>query len=114
MGSVNAYMEVWKPAGVELVPLSGMRVTIGRAKSNDVTLAHDKTVGRLHAVIEPVADGWASARRTTGLVESTAEVKASRCRDSSAGAGQPECRLFDDLSECVAGGGANHPAEPLS
>jgi DNA-binding CsgD family transcriptional regulator len=55
---VTAYLEVWKPTGVELVPLDGPRVTIGRAECNDVVLAHDKTVGRLHAVVEPIADGW--------------------------------------------------------
>jgi DNA-binding CsgD family transcriptional regulator len=55
---MTAYLEVWKPSGVELVLLETRRVTIGRNSSNDVPLAHDKTVSGLHAVLEPVGGGW--------------------------------------------------------
>jgi pSer/pThr/pTyr-binding forkhead associated (FHA) protein len=55
---MTAYLEVWKPSGVELVPLETGRVTIGRNGSNNVPLAHDKAVSGLHAVLEPVGGGW--------------------------------------------------------
>ena len=55
---MTAYLEVWKPSGVELVLLETRRVTIGRNSGNDVSLAHDKTVSGLHAVLEPVGEGW--------------------------------------------------------
>lgn len=55
---MTAYLEVWKPGGVELVVLDGDRVTVGRSGANTITLAHDRTVSALHAVFEPVADGW--------------------------------------------------------
>jgi DNA-binding transcriptional ArsR family regulator len=55
---MTAYLEVWKPSGVELVPLETGRVTIGRSSSSDVALVHDKAVSGLHAVVEPVGVGW--------------------------------------------------------
>ena len=55
---VTAYLEVWKPSGIELVPLETGRVTIGRRSSNDVPLLHDKAVSGVHAVLEPAGEGW--------------------------------------------------------
>jgi FHA domain-containing protein len=55
---MTAYLEVWKPSGVELVPLEMRRVTIGRIATSDVALSHDKGVSGLHAVLEPVGGGW--------------------------------------------------------
>jgi pSer/pThr/pTyr-binding forkhead associated (FHA) protein len=55
---MTAYLEVWKPSGTELVLLDARRVTIGRSGGNDVVLGHDKAVSGVHAVMEPVADGW--------------------------------------------------------
>lgn len=55
---MTAYLEVWKPSGVEFVPLEMDRVTIGRSGSSDVPLMHDKAVSSLHAVLEPVGGGW--------------------------------------------------------
>jgi DNA-binding NarL/FixJ family response regulator len=51
------YLEAWNP-GPELVPLGGDRVTIGKDPSNDIVLASDPTVSRLHAVIERFPSGW--------------------------------------------------------
>jgi DNA-binding CsgD family transcriptional regulator len=51
------YLETWKP-GPELVPLAGDRVTVGKDPSNDVVIATDPTVSRLHAVLERVGTGW--------------------------------------------------------
>jgi hypothetical protein len=55
---VASYLEVWKPEGPELVPLDGDRVTIGSHASNDVVLKGDRTVSRLHAVLEAFPAGW--------------------------------------------------------
>jgi DNA-binding CsgD family transcriptional regulator len=49
--SGDAYLEVWGPAGAQLVPLTGERTTVGRAESNDVALGGDGTVSKLHAVV---------------------------------------------------------------
>jgi pSer/pThr/pTyr-binding forkhead associated (FHA) protein len=52
------YLEVARPAGLELHPLDGMRVTVGRNAGNDVVLAGDENASRLHAVLERVGPGW--------------------------------------------------------
>lgn len=54
-----AYVEVWKPSGPELVLLTAPRVTIGKDASNGVVFSHDKTVSRLHAVLESYGSRWA-------------------------------------------------------
>ena len=53
-----SYLEVWKPEGPELVALDKDKVTIGSHDSNDVVLGSDKTVSRLHAVLEAFPAGW--------------------------------------------------------
>lgn len=52
------YLEVWTPNGAELVALDGDKLTVGRVESNDVALATDEEVSRLHATIERVGGGW--------------------------------------------------------
>ena len=49
---MSSHLEVSKPSGRELVPLSGQRVTLGKASTNAVSLEHDETVSRLHAILE--------------------------------------------------------------
>ncbi|MGY1623947.1 FHA domain-containing protein [Geodermatophilus sp. SYSU D00965] len=53
-----AYLEIWRPSGPELVALTGPRITIGKADSNTVVLTHDRTVSRLHAILEDYGAGW--------------------------------------------------------
>jgi pSer/pThr/pTyr-binding forkhead associated (FHA) protein len=55
---VSSHLEVSKPSGRELVPLSGQRLTLGKAPTNDVPLDHDETVSRLHAVLENLGFAW--------------------------------------------------------
>jgi hypothetical protein len=55
---MSSHLEVWKPSGRELVPLSGERVTLGKASSNAVSLEHDPTVSRLHAILENHGSAW--------------------------------------------------------
>jgi hypothetical protein len=54
-----AYLELWRPSGIEPVMLDGDRVTVGAEDSNRVCLADDGTVSRLHAVVENYGSGWA-------------------------------------------------------
>jgi DNA-binding CsgD family transcriptional regulator len=55
---MTAYLEVWKPSGIELALMETGRVAIGRSGSNDVCLPHDKAVSGLHAVLEQIAGSW--------------------------------------------------------
>jgi len=55
---VSAHLEVWGQAGRDVVVLDNDRVTIGRAASNDVVLADDEEVSRLHVVLERLPAGW--------------------------------------------------------
>ncbi|HTQ18976.1 FHA domain-containing protein [Mycobacterium sp.] len=55
---MSSHLEVWKPSGRELVALSGQRVTVGKASTNVVSLEHDTTVSRVHAVLENFGQVW--------------------------------------------------------
>jgi DNA-binding CsgD family transcriptional regulator len=55
---MTAFLEVWRPAGSDLVPLTADRLTIGRAEDNDVVLADDSQVSRVHAVLDRLGAGW--------------------------------------------------------
>jgi hypothetical protein len=56
---MSAYLELWRRSGVEPVVLAGDRVTVGAEDTNQVCLADDGTVSRLHAVVENYGSGWA-------------------------------------------------------
>lgn len=53
-----SHLEVWKPSGRQLIPLGGERVTIGKSSTNVVSLEHDSTVSRVHAVLEMLGFAW--------------------------------------------------------
>jgi FHA domain len=55
---MDSHLEIWKPSGRELITLSGQRVTVGKASTNVVSLEHDGTVSRLHAVLENLGFAW--------------------------------------------------------
>ena len=55
---MSSHLEIWKPSGRELFELSGQRVTLGNASTNLVSLNHDATVSRLHAVLENLGFAW--------------------------------------------------------
>jgi hypothetical protein len=55
---MSSHLEVRKPSGRVLVPLSGERVTVGKSETNVVALEHDATVSRLHAVLENLGFAW--------------------------------------------------------
>jgi pSer/pThr/pTyr-binding forkhead associated (FHA) protein len=55
---MSSHLEVSKPSGRDMIPLSGQRVTLGKASTNDVALDYDDTVSRLHAVFENLGFAW--------------------------------------------------------
>ena len=55
---MREYLEIAASTGVELRPLDGDRVTIGRHAGNDIVLAADDSASRLHAVLERLGPGW--------------------------------------------------------
>lgn len=55
---MQAWLELFTATGRELRPLEGARLTIGRHASNDVALADDAAVSRVHAVLELVGPTW--------------------------------------------------------
>lgn len=55
---MNAFLEVWRPAGADLVQLEADRITVGRSAGNDIVLSDDSQVSRVHAVLERFAGIW--------------------------------------------------------
>lgn len=52
------YLEVWKPEGIDVRVLEGDRFTLGKGPSADVCMPWDRTLSRLHAVLERLGAGW--------------------------------------------------------
>jgi pSer/pThr/pTyr-binding forkhead associated (FHA) protein len=52
------HLEVWVEGARERIPLEGDRITIGQAATNDLALPFDRTVSRVHAMLERVASRW--------------------------------------------------------
>jgi pSer/pThr/pTyr-binding forkhead associated (FHA) protein len=55
---VSAYVELWVQDVRDRIALSGERIAIGQAASNDIALPFDRAVSRLHAVLENLPSGW--------------------------------------------------------
>ena len=55
---MTEYLEMWVDGARERVPLERDRISIGQSTSNDVALPFDRTVSRVHAVLERVAARW--------------------------------------------------------
>ncbi len=53
-----SHLEIWRPSGRELISLGGERVTVGKSSTNVVSLDHDSTVSRVHAVLENLGFAW--------------------------------------------------------
>jgi DNA-binding transcriptional ArsR family regulator len=58
MGDTRDHLEMWVEGARERIPLHDERVTIGQASTNDVPIPFDRTVSRVHAVLERVASRW--------------------------------------------------------
>jgi hypothetical protein len=57
---MGAYLEVWTPAGRELVPLEGGRLTLGADPATDLALPTDPTLSRL-TVEDELRKRWIAA-----------------------------------------------------
>ena len=55
---MTEYLEMWVEGARERIPLEGERYTIGHSPENDISLPFDRTVSRIHAVLERVASRW--------------------------------------------------------
>jgi FHA domain len=55
---MTEYLEMWVDGDRRRIELKGDRFTIGQAADNDVPLPFDRTVSRVHAVLERVASRW--------------------------------------------------------
>jgi predicted component of type VI protein secretion system len=55
---MNAFLEVWRPAGADLVQMASDRISVGRAAGNDIVLSDDGQVSRVHAILERIAGSW--------------------------------------------------------
>jgi hypothetical protein len=55
---MSAYIELWRSAGAEALPLEEKEVTLGKSRANHVVIAGDESVSRAHAVLEHLASGW--------------------------------------------------------
>ena len=55
---MDASVEVWSLSGRAQIQLGDDRCTVGKGEENDLVLADDPTVSRLHAVLEEFPAGW--------------------------------------------------------
>lgn len=55
---MTTYLEVLTRTGPQLVPLIGQHLTMGSDDSNDLALPGDRTLSRMHAVLERYPAGW--------------------------------------------------------
>jgi pSer/pThr/pTyr-binding forkhead associated (FHA) protein len=54
----NDHLEMWVGSTRDRIPLQGEGITIGQSPTNDVPLPFDRTVSRVHCVLERVASRW--------------------------------------------------------
>lgn len=55
---MQSYLEIQAPDGLQILLLQAAHLTIGRHPSNDLALADDAEVSRVHAVLERVGPAW--------------------------------------------------------
>jgi hypothetical protein len=53
-----ALLEIWGLDGRQMTTLDGDRLTIGKNNENDLVIAGDPSVSRLHAVLERIGGRW--------------------------------------------------------
>ena len=57
-GEGNDHLEMWVGSTRDLIPLRRDGISIGLSPTNDVPLPFDRTVSRVHCVVELVASRW--------------------------------------------------------
>jgi FHA domain-containing protein len=55
---MSCHLEVRRPSGREVITLTGQRVSLGKLPTSAVSLHHDATVSRVHAVLENFGFAW--------------------------------------------------------
>jgi pSer/pThr/pTyr-binding forkhead associated (FHA) protein len=55
---MSYHLEVPSPSGPQLIELAGQRVSVGKLPSCGVSLGHDPTVSRMHALLENYGSAW--------------------------------------------------------
>jgi hypothetical protein len=105
---MSCHLEVWKPSGRELVPLSGQRITVGKASTNSVSLDHDPTVSRLHAVLENHGSAWSirDVGSRNGTYINGEKIEAERVLRSG-----DEVRIGKSRLVFLVARGADEPAD---
>jgi pSer/pThr/pTyr-binding forkhead associated (FHA) protein len=53
-----AQVQIWKPDGRDVLALDRLRISVGRATTNDVAVPSDPELSRLHCVLEAIGDEW--------------------------------------------------------
>jgi DNA-binding CsgD family transcriptional regulator len=56
---MSEYLEMWVEGDRRRIELAGERISVGHSADNDLALPFDRTVSRVHAVLERVASRWA-------------------------------------------------------
>ena len=80
---MDAALEVWSLSGRAHVQLTHDRCTVGKGEENDLVLADDPTVSRLHAVLERFPAGWCvteSEAESPSLTPRERDVLVVLCR----------------------------------
>lgn len=54
----DEHLEMWVGSTRDRIPLTGDRITIGQSPTNEVPLPFDRTVSRVHCVLERIAGRW--------------------------------------------------------
>ena len=111
---MSSHLEVSKPAGRELIPLSGQRVTLGKAATDVVSLEHDETVSRLHAVFENLGFAWSirDLGSRNGTYLNGEQISAERVLRSGDEVRVGKTRLI--FWEVRDAGEAQHPEETMA
>jgi hypothetical protein len=71
---MGAYLEVWTSARREPVAREADRLTLGADAANDLVLAVDRTMSRLHAALQRYRAGWCARDQGTQASEAAPEL----------------------------------------
>src|SRR6202171_6852656 len=113
-----SHLEIWKPSGRQLITPGGERVTVGKSSTNLVSLNHDSTVSRVHAVLENLGFSWSirDVGSRNGTYLNGEKISAERVLRSGDELRVGKSRLVfwqgKDADEKKVGGGTGFGAPP--
>ena len=93
---MSCHLEVSRPSGRELITLTGPRVSIGKLATSVVSLHHDPTVSRVHAVLENFGFAWSirDLGSRNGTYVNGKRITTERVLRSGDEVRLGDCRLF--------------------